>query len=141
VMLTIAGFGGAQAQTLTPDEAQSIATDAYIYFYPLTSPAGMQVDILGATDALPLEAIKSARKGRFLGIDVRVPSPEHFVLLKLLAADGDAERELRHLGDIQDLMRVRPQLDLDAVRAHVRDNAPDLAPVLRKLLASTKRAG
>jgi hypothetical protein len=37
VMVTIAGFGAAQAQTLSTEEAQSIATDAYIYFYPLVS--------------------------------------------------------------------------------------------------------
>ncbi len=37
VMVTIAGFGAAQAQALSPEEAQSIATDSYIYFYPLIS--------------------------------------------------------------------------------------------------------
>lgn len=107
-----------------------------IFFYPLVSPKGMQVDILGATEPLPLGAIRSARKGKFLGVDVRVPSAEFFVLLKLLAADGDSERSLRHLGDIQDLLRVRPHTDLDAVRAYVRDDEPGLARVLRTLLAS-----
>lgn len=107
-----------------------------IFFYPLVSPRGMQVDILGATEPLPLGAIRSARRGRFLGVPVRVPSPEYFVLLKLLAADGDPERSLRHLGDVQDLLRVRPQVDLDAVRAHVRDDEPGLARVLETLLAS-----
>jgi hypothetical protein len=36
-MIAIAGLGTAQAQALRPEEAQSIATDAYIYFYPLIS--------------------------------------------------------------------------------------------------------
>jgi hypothetical protein len=36
-MIAVAGLGTAQAQALTPEEAQSIATDAYIYFYPLIS--------------------------------------------------------------------------------------------------------
>ena len=110
-----------------------------IYFYPLASPDGMQVDILGATDPLPLAAIRSARRATFLGVDVRVPSLEFFVLLKLLAADGDQARALRHLGDIQDLRRVRPEVDLDAVRAHVRDSEPALAQVLRKLSAGGKK--
>ncbi|QIP09602.1 DUF1254 domain-containing protein [Bradyrhizobium symbiodeficiens] len=36
-LIVIAGLGNARAQSLTPEEAQSIATDAYIYFYSLIS--------------------------------------------------------------------------------------------------------
>jgi hypothetical protein len=100
----------------------------------------MQVDILGATETLPLDAIRSSRAGKFLGVPVKVPSPEFFVLLKLLAADGDVSRELRHLGDIQDLLRVRPALDLQFVRTYLQHNEPALASVFRKLLDSLERA-
>lgn len=104
---------------------------ADVYLYQLERSKTMRVDIMGATESLYEDAITSAQPAKFLGKTVRVPSPTFYVLLKLRAAEGDPERKLRHLGDIQDLLRVRRKdVDLDRVRRYVRDEEPDLAGVL-----------
>jgi Uncharacterised nucleotidyltransferase len=111
----------------------------HVYLYTYSSRGGVDVDIMGATEQLYLDAIASAAPATFLGVEVKVPSPNFFALLKLRAAEGNPERELRHLGDIQDLARVR-RLRLEFARTYVRLNEPDLKPFLARLEASLARA-
>jgi hypothetical protein len=127
------------AKALLDDGFKGPRPSSDVFLYHFASPAGMEVDLLGATEPLYLDAIASARAGKFLGLTVPVPSPEFFALLKLRAAEGDPDRELRHLGDIQDLARVSA-LKLDFVRRYVRAKERDLLPYLTKLTAARSRA-
>lgn len=111
-----------------------------VYYYRLRPPRGdVLVDVLGSTEPLYSDAMDSAREAKFLGVTVLVPSPEFYALLKLRAAEGDPDRRLRHLGDIQDLLRVQP-VDLGFVRSYVHYNEPDLDEVIDELATSLQRA-
>lgn len=113
---------------------------ADVFFYTMSSKTGVEVDVLGATEQLYLDAIDKAMDAQFLGLPVRIPTPEFFVLLKLRAAEGNPERELRHLGDIVDLVRARPATDLSFVRSYVHYNEPELSEMLGRIDDSLARA-
>lgn len=105
-----------------------------VFYWRMLAPRStLLVDVLGSTEGLYADALASATPAKFLGLDVMVPSTEFYVLLKLSAAHGDDDRYHRHLGDIQDLRKVRP-VDMQFVSTYVRVNEPDLRRVLQDVV-------
>jgi hypothetical protein len=111
-----------------------------VFFYTMESPVGVEVDVLGAAEQLYLDVIEAAVPGRFLGEDVLIPTPEHYVLLKLRAAEDSPEDRLKHMSDALKMMQTKPETSLRAVAGYIRARQPDLAEVLGELEEHAARA-
>jgi hypothetical protein len=104
------------------------------------SPAGVEVDVLGAAEQLYLDHIEGAVRGQFLGEDVLIPTPEHYVLLKLRAAEDSPEDRLRHMSDALKMLQTKTSLNLRAIAGYIKVNEPDLAETLAELEEHAARA-
>jgi hypothetical protein len=111
-----------------------------VFFYTFESPAGVEVDVLGAAEQLYLDVIEGAMKGRFLGEEVLIPTPEHYVLLKLRAAEDSPEDRLKHMSDALKMLQTKAQANLRAVAGYIKVNEPDLAEVFGELEEHAVRA-
>lgn len=111
-----------------------------VFFYTMESPAGVEVDVMGAAEQLYLDVIEAAVPGRFLGEDVLIPTPEHYVLLKLRAAEDSPEDRLKHMSDALKMMQTKVETNLRAVAGYIRAQEPDLADVLGELEEHAARA-
>lgn len=107
---------------------------ADVFFYTMTSPGGVPVDVMGGIEPLYIEAINNAEEAVFLGRSILVPTPEFYVLLKLKAADSSPLDKLKHLSDIVQLLRAKPDTDLGFVDTFVTHNEPELRSVFGELL-------
>jgi hypothetical protein len=111
-----------------------------VFFYTLESPAGIEVDVMGAAEQLYLDVIEGAVPGRFLGEDVLIPTPEHYVLLKLRAAEDSPEDRLKHMSDALKMLQTKAETSLRAVAGYIRVRESDLGEVLRELEEHAARA-
>jgi hypothetical protein len=111
-----------------------------VFFYTMQSPSGVEVDIMGAAEQLYLDAIAEAVPGRFLGQDVLIPTPSHYVLLKLRAAEDSPEDRLKHMSDALKMMQTKSMTNLRAVAGYIRAHEPDLMEALGELEEHVVRA-
>lgn len=104
-----------------------------VFMYIMTSPEGIEIDVMGAVEPIYREAIDNRKRRTLLGRKVPVPSEEFYVLLKLRAAESSPPDRLKHLADALRLIQVRPNTDMSFVESFVRLNERDLLGVLNEL--------
>jgi hypothetical protein len=98
--------------------------------------SGVDIDI--SFGALPFEeaAVREARVVEVAGLRIPVPRVEDLLVMKAVAHRG------RDLADIEGLLDANPDLDLDAVRAVVREfsEALEMPEILDDLEAAIRRS-
>jgi hypothetical protein len=100
----------------------------------MTSPSGVEVDIMGATESLYLDAIEDSSARNFLGQSVLVPRPEMYVLLKLRAAEDVPADRLKHMSDALRVFQVLSNVDLESIGRYIDRSEQDLLPMYQQLL-------
>jgi predicted nucleotidyltransferase len=104
-----------------------------VFLYTLESPAGVEVDVMGAVEPIYLDVIRRARRGLFMGESVLIPSAAHYVLLKLRAAEDSPEDRLKHLSDALKLLQTKPRTSLQDIRHYIQHHESDLSGVMVEL--------
>lgn len=112
-----------------------------VFFYTMTSPGRIEVDVMAGVEPLYIEAIDNAQESEFLGRTILVPTPEFYVLLKLKAAEDSPPDRLKHLSDALRVVQVKPEIDLEFVDTFIKYNEPELKDVLDELRRHIAEAG
>jgi predicted nucleotidyltransferase len=134
LLRAVAPFGFAARS----DDAIEFARQTHVLVLRHTSTA-IDFDLL--IGALPFEAEVVARAGELAvgGITVRVATAEDLVIMKTVAGRA------RDAGDIENLLKANPGMDLDRVRQWVREfssalDRPDIQENLERVIRTSRSA-